>query len=85
VAPNPFNPSTTVTFDLPRNGTVSLQIFDLRGRLVATLHRGTLPAGRHRAVWDGGDSDGRPAAAGIYLVRLDDGQERRAVKAVLAK
>jgi len=85
VAPNPFNPSTTVVFDLPRAGTASLQVFDLRGRLVSTLHEGELPAGRHTVVWRGDGQGGRPAATGIYFVRLHDGQHSRTAKAVLAK
>ena len=81
----PFNPSTTVVFDLPRAGTASLQVFDLRGRLVSTLHEGELPAGRHSVVWRGDGQGGRPAATGIYFVRLHDGQQSRTAKAVLAK
>jgi hypothetical protein len=85
VAPNPFNPRATVSFDVPRAGAVSLRVYDVRGREVATLHEGALAAGRHEAVWDGRDGAGRGASAGIYFVRLQDGREARTVKAVLAK
>ena len=85
VAPNPFNPRTTVFFDLPRASAISLQVYDLRGRHVATLHQGDLPAGRHSAVWEGKDRSGRPVATGIYFVRLQDGRDCRTAKAVLAK
>jgi hypothetical protein len=85
VAPNPFNPSTTVVFELPRSARASVQVFDLRGRLVAVLHEGELPAGRHQVVWNGDDGNGRQAATGIYVVRLHDGQQSRTAKAVLAK
>ncbi len=85
VSPNPFNPRTTVAFDLPSTGRALLQVFDVRGRLVRTLHEGTLPAGRHEATWTGVDGRGRTAAAGVYFVRLDDGHRAVTVKAVLAK
>lgn len=85
VAPNPFNPRVTVTFAVPRTGPVRLGVFDLRGRLIRSLHDGPLAAGRHAAVWNGDDAQGRSAAAGVYFVRLDDGGQAAAVKIVLAK
>jgi subtilisin family serine protease/subtilisin-like proprotein convertase family protein len=68
--PNPFNPRTTVAFDLARGGEVELAVFDLRGRLVRRLVDGELPAGAHRVRWDGRDASGRESASGVYLVRL---------------
>ncbi len=85
VAPNPFNPRTTVQLDVPRDGRVSLRVYDLRGRLVAEPYAGNLTAGRHAVVWDGQDHGGHAAPAGIYLLRLDDGQRQVTAKAVLAK
>jgi hypothetical protein len=85
VAPNPFNPRTVVHFAVPRSGPVRIGVYDLRGRLVRSLQAGTLTAGRHAVVWDGTDRRGRAAAAGVYCVRLDDGQRAVTVKAVLAK
>jgi hypothetical protein len=86
VAPNPFNPGTTIWYDLPRAGTATLAIHDLRGRLVRTLWQGTLPGGRHTQAWDGMDARGRAAPSGIYLVRLqmNDGS-RRMVRATLVR
>lgn len=85
VAPNPFNPRTTIQLDVPRDGRVSLRVYDLRGRLIAEPFVGVLPAGRHAVVWEGQDTDGRAAAAGVYLLRLDDGTRQVTSKAVLAK
>jgi hypothetical protein len=85
VAPNPFNPRATVSFTVPEAAAVRLQVFDLRGRLVRTLHEGDLPAGQHRAVWKGDDRDGRQVATGVYFLRLDDGRRSVTTKAVLAK
>lgn len=68
--PNPFNPQTTLVFELARGGPVRLGIFDLRGRQVRGLLMADLAAGRHQAVWDGRDDRGRAVAAGIYHARL---------------
>jgi hypothetical protein len=83
--PNPFNPSTTIAFDLARPGPVTLAIHDVQGRLVRTLVDGMLPAGPQQRTWNGTDARGVPAASGVYLCRLQtaDGVERRSM--VLAK
>lgn len=83
--PNPFNPSTTIAFDLPRTGPVSLTIYDVQGRRIRTLLDGTLSAGAHSRVWDGTDDRGSRAASGVYLYRLQttEGAEERSM--VLAK
>ena len=73
--PNPFNPSTTIVYDLPRPATVDLVVYDVTGRVVRTLvAAGTVPAGRHEAVWNGRDDAGRAAASGMYFLRLDAGE-----------
>ena len=70
--PNPFNPSTTLEFRLRDNeaGHYRLQIFDLRGQCLRTISEAYYPAGIYRYQWDGTDSRGVPATAGIYLVAL---------------
>ena len=68
--PNPFGPSTTIGFSLPRAGQTSLEVFDLDGRLVRTLVRAPLEAGEHQAVWRGDDQAGARLAAGTYFYRL---------------
>ncbi len=85
VAPNPFNPKTTITYDLPRSGRVQLRIYDLRGRLVRDLVDGQVAAGQHSVHWDGTDGSGAVAAAGVYFVRVDDGSQLATRKIVLAK
>lgn len=83
--PNPFNPRTSLVFTLDRRAAVNLRIYDLRGRLVATLVQAVLPAGRHEAQWSGRDEAGGNAPAGIYLCRLDDGLRWRSQRLVLVK
>ncbi len=69
-APNPFNSETVISWFLPEPGPARLEVFALTGQRQAVLHRGPLPAGRHRIHWDGRDSEGRPLASGVYLYRL---------------
>ncbi|MCP4546973.1 MAG: T9SS type A sorting domain-containing protein [bacterium] len=83
--PNPFNPSTVITFSLAEQGIARLDIFDVTGRLVRELVAGSLPAGDHSATWDGRDDDGYPVASGLYLYRLDTGGAAQTRKMVLAK
>lgn len=69
--PNPFNPQTTICFDLAARGPVTVLVYDLKGRLVRTLARQEMmEAGSRRLVWDGRDDHRGTAAAGVYLVRL---------------
>jgi subtilisin family serine protease len=68
--PNPFNPQTTIRYDLPHPAVVRLEIFDVRGRRIRTLQNGPLPAGRQSVIWNGRHDDGHPAASGTYFMRL---------------
>ncbi|MHB8077995.1 MAG: FlgD immunoglobulin-like domain containing protein [Candidatus Krumholzibacteriia bacterium] len=85
-SPNPFNPRTTVRFELPQAQAVSLRVFDGRGRQVRALFTGTLGAGPHDLTWDGRDDRGAVLASGTYLfqLRTADGLAQTA-KAVLLK
>lgn len=71
--PNPGRPGTEIAFDLPRDGQVELRVFDAFGRLVTTLQKGKLAAGRHRVPWDGRNSSGVPAGPGMYFYQLRAG------------
>ncbi len=68
--PNPFNPSTTIRYQLPAAGYVSLMVYDLTGKLIRTLVSAARPAGYHRAVWDGTDQRGATVATGVYFYRI---------------
>jgi hypothetical protein len=71
--PNPFNPSTSFDYDLPRPGRVAVKVFTLLGREVKTLLDGHSEAGRFTAVWDATDAAGRAMPSGIYLLRVESG------------
>lgn len=86
--PNPFNPRTSLRFELVADATVELAVFDLSGRRIATLAAGRRVAGRYEAAWQGRDEDGRPMPSGVYLARLRvDGPRRghHAVRMTLLK
>ena len=66
--PNPFNPATTITFEAPAASNVRIQVFDMAGRLVATVVDGQYEAGLHRVVWDASRH-----ASGLYHYRMEAG------------
>jgi hypothetical protein len=69
-APNPFNPSTTIKYDLAKPVEVKLVIFDLMGRQVRTLVDQRQPAGRHAITWDGRNEQGQAIASGVYIYQI---------------
>lgn len=68
--PNPFNPETTISFDMPQTGQASLSIYNVKGQLVKNLVDGELPSGRHSFVWKGTDHFGNSVSSGVYFYRL---------------
>ena len=70
-APNPFNPSTSIRFELPLSTHARLAIYDQSGRLIRTLVDATLPAGSHSRRWDGLSAAGVPVASGRYTAVLE--------------
>jgi hypothetical protein len=83
--PNPFRGATTIALDMPHATAVDLRIYDATGRLVRKLVSDRLEAGRRQVHWDGRDSAGRPAAAGVYFYRLEAGELRETRKLVRLK
>ena len=86
-SPNPFNPATAISFSLPEgySGQVTLQVYDLRGRLVRVLADEVKKAGTYTVFWDGTNSSGRRVASGIYLYRLQAGDFLQIRKMVMLK
>jgi hypothetical protein len=77
--PNPFVRSTEISFSIDREQPVSLEIFDVAGRKIRTLHDGSIVPGIHRVRWDGADDAGGMASAGTYFFRIEtrDGIETK--------
>ena len=72
--PNPFNPSTTISYEVPESGATKLVVYNLLGQQVRTLIDNTIEAGYHSIVWDGADEFGRQVASGIYIYRMSSGE-----------
>ena len=81
--PNPFNPATTIPVSVAAGaGDVDLTIYNVLGQPVRHVWAGPLAAGEHRLAWDGRDGQGQPVAAGVYVVRLHQGNQTRIRKMV---
>jgi hypothetical protein len=83
--PNPFSTHTTISLTLPRSGNVSLAVYDLTGRKVASLAHGPLRRGTHRFTWDGAAYDAGRVSPGIYLISLECNGRSQAYKVVLTR
>lgn len=83
--PNPFNPRTTIVFEVPARGEVSLVVYDARGRQIRTLQTGVLEAGEHSRIWDGRADDGAEVASGVYFVSALGAGSAAAARVVLLK
>lgn len=83
--PNPFNPSTTLSYEVPENAIVSLVLYDMLGREVRTFEDGYRTAGRYSAVWDGTNTSGSLVSTGLYLLRLQAGNTMLTHKLLLTK
>ena len=83
--PNPFNPTTTIRFQLPSDGPVRLEVFDVNGRLVSRLKHESMTAGLHEVTWNGTGTRGNPLASGVYFYRLAFGTDRLSGRLVLLR
>jgi len=71
--PNPFNSETVISFGLSQPSQVTIEIFNILGQKVKILTNGQMPAGYHRASWDGKDARGKKVATGIYFYKMTAG------------
>jgi hypothetical protein len=84
--PNPFNPLTTIAFDVPEpGGHVTLEVFDIGGRSVRSLESGFVEPGQRSVVWDGTGGSGRRLPSGVYFCRMKAEGYERTIKLTLLK
>jgi hypothetical protein len=83
--PNPFNPTTTISYDLPEQSQITLGIYDILGKQIKTLINQSQDAGSKIAIWDGTDNLGRQVSAGVYLYQIQAGAFTQTRKMLLLK
>ena len=83
--PNPFNPITTLRYNLPEDALVNINIYDMMGRQVRTLVNSQQTVGFKSVQWNAINDKGTPVSAGIYLYSIEAGQFRQTKKMVLLK
>jgi len=83
--PNPFNPTTTISYDLQKESDVGLAVYDMLGNEVAILVNSSQLAGVRYVQWDGTDSIGRPVSSGVYIYLIEAGEFVQARKMVLLR
>jgi len=83
--PNPFNPITQIKYDLPEDALVSINIYDLMGRIVSNLVSSQQNAGYKSIQWNATNNQGQPVSAGLYLYTIQAGEFRQTKKMVLLK
>jgi hypothetical protein len=83
--PNPFRGGTTIAFGLPRPSDVSIEIYNVAGRKVATVLDDAMPIGWHSASWDGRDASGNEVSAGMYFYRIEAGDKTATKKMILVR
>lgn len=85
VAPNPFNPRTRISFDVPVETYARLSVFDMRGYQIALLHDGPTAAGIFSEDWNGTDDSGKSQPGGVYLFQLETREGVAQAKGILVK
>ena len=83
--PNPFNPLTTISYELLADGIVNIVIYDLIGKKIKTLVSGFQTAGSKNVNWNATDNQGQPVSAGVYLYTIEAGEFRQTKKMILLK
>ena len=85
VFPNPFNPSTTIEFNLPESSKTEVSIYNLKGQKIKKLLDETLSAGNHQIYWNGKNEKKKTVSSGVYFIRLETGNKTETKKILLMK
>ena len=81
--PNPFNPTTTISFSIPEESKIELSIYNIKGQKIKSLLNDQITAGEHSIVWNGKDDNNKPVSSGVYLYKLNVNGKTEAVKKCL--
>ena len=81
--PNPFNPETTISFDISKTGDVFIDVYNIKGQKVKTLINERLEAGNHQVVWDGKDEGGKKLSSGIYFYQIETPNFKSQIKKMI--
>jgi len=83
--PNPFNPSTTIEYEIPKPGFVNISIYDLKGKLIKTLVHKKQEQGNYRIQWDGKNNSGLKVSSGVYIYAIENEKSIISKKMILVK
>ncbi len=84
-SPNPFNPTTTISYSIPADSRVVLNVYNIKGQLVKRLVDEHIERGQHQAIWNGNDETGKRVSSGVYLYRLESCGKKITKKCLLLK
>jgi hypothetical protein len=83
--PNPFNPETTISYSMKEAGSVSIDIYNVKGQLVKHLVNGEMTAGKHSIVWNGRDDNNHAVSSGVYFYKMNSGIYSSTKKMIMMK
>ncbi|MBI9031046.1 T9SS type A sorting domain-containing protein, partial [bacterium] len=83
--PNPFNPETTISYDISKSGHVTVEIYNIKGQKVKSLLQENQEAGQHSVIWKGDNNEGKRVSSGSYFYRVKSGDEEIVNKMMLMK
>ena len=83
--PNPFNPETTISFDLPQDSKVNITVYNIKGQKIKTLINEQIQKGKHTTIWYGFDENNKPVSSGIYIYKVKAGTEESIKRMLLLK
>jgi len=83
--PNPFNPTTIISFNLPSDSDVSVEVYNVKGQKVKTLLNEKMTAGQHKVIWNGLNEKNKPVSSGVYLYKVRAGNQESVKRMILLK
>ena len=83
--PNPFNPTTTIEFDIPKAENISLAIYDISGRKINEIVNGNYTPGKYSVVWDSKDMYGKEVSSGLYIYQFISSEKNISKKLILLR